>query len=149
VLELKNSVLRLPLPEPLQPGRQAVIGMSFNVDVPEGAGGNYGTFAYLDDVLALAHVYPMLAVYDDEGWNVELAPAIGDVIYADVSFFRVQVSAPAAVQMAATGREVERNAVNDRQVVTYAAGPARDFYLAASPAFSVTSRLVGETTVNS
>ena len=34
-------------------------------------------------------------------------------------------------------------------VVLFAAGPVRDFYLAASEHYQVTSRTVGQTTVNS
>jgi aminopeptidase N len=49
----------------------------------------------------------------------------------------------------ASGVEVSRQQEADRQVLTFAAGPARDFYLAASDNYSVVSQTVGETTVNS
>ena len=80
VLEQQKSAMRVPLASPLQPGDAVVLRMDFAVRVPRGEGGNYGTFAYIRDVLALAHFYPMIAVYDDEGWNIEIAPAIGDVV---------------------------------------------------------------------
>jgi aminopeptidase N len=44
---------------------------------------------------------------------------------------------------------MERVSQDDRQVVTIAAGPMRDFYLAASERYAVTSRTVGQTQVNS
>ena len=37
----------------------------------------------------------------------------------------------------------------DQQTLTVAAGPARDFYLAASHSYQVVSQQVGETTINS
>ncbi len=147
--ELNDSALRVPLPAALQPGEQVVIAMDFEIDVPAGQGGNYGTFAFLEDVLALAHFYPLIPVYDDEGWNVEIAPSIGDVVYADSSFYRVRVTAPATLTLVASGLEVEREAAGNRQIVTFAAGPARDFYLAASEHYAVISRAVGQTVVNS
>ncbi|HSN75422.1 MAG TPA: M1 family metallopeptidase [Anaerolineae bacterium] len=146
----ENSVLFVPLPEPLQPGEQTVIAMNFDVAVPtDVASSNYGTFAYLEGVLALAHPYPMIAVYDDEGWNTEISPPDGDVVYADASYYLVQVTAPADLTVVTSGVTLDQQADDGAQTLTIAAGPARDFYLAASPNYRVVSRQVGETTVNS
>ena len=149
VPELQRSALRVPLPAPLAPGEQVVIRLSFEVTVPVEGGGNYGTFIFDEGVLALAHFYPMVAVYDDEGWNVEIAPQHGDVVYADSSFYMVRVTAPAGVELVASGIAVAEEEVDGRQTVTYAAGPMRDFYLVASERFVSISRQVGETTINS
>ncbi len=146
----QDSVLFVPLPNPLQPGDQTVIAMDFAIDVPtDVASSNYGTFAYLEDVLALAHPYPMIAVYDDEGWNTEIAPPEGDVVYADASYYLVQVTAPADLTVVTSGVTLDQAWADDEQTLTIAAGPARDFYLAASPGYQVVTRQVGETTVNS
>ena len=64
--------------------------MDFAVTVPQSVELNYGVLAYFEDVLTLAHAYPMIAVYDDEGWNAEIPPQSGDVTYADASFFLVK-----------------------------------------------------------
>lgn len=146
----QHSVLLVPLPDPLQPGDQTVIAMDFDVVVPSDvASSNYGTFAYLEDVLALAHPYPMIAVYDDEGWNTEIAPPEGDVVYADASYYLVQVTAPADLTVVTSGVTLDRQSSGDEQILTIAAGPARDFYLAASPGYQAITRQVGETVVNS
>ncbi|MEI2690264.1 MAG: M1 family metallopeptidase [Anaerolineae bacterium] len=146
----EDSVLFALLPQPLQPGEQAVIAMDFDVTVPTDAeSSNYGTFAYLDDVLALAHPYPMIAVYDDEGWNTEIAPPDGDVVYADASYYLARITAPADLTVVTSGVTLEQQQEGGAQTLTIAAGPARDFYLAASPDYYVESRQVGEITVNS
>lgn len=147
--ELADSAMRVPLTPALQPGESLVFALTFTVEVPEEGGGNYGTFVFNDDILALAHFYPMIAVYDDEGWNIEIAPESGDVVYADSSFYVVRLTAPRGVQLVASGVAVGREEVDQQQVVTYAAGPARDFYLAASEGFDVVSTEVDGTTVNS
>lgn len=146
--ELGDSAMRLPLQPALPPGAQIVIGMDFTVVVPTEPGGNYGTFALLDDVLALAHFYPMIPVYDDEGWNVEIAPKQGDVIYADSSFYLVRVSAPAEQVILTSGSEIGRESTDGRQIVTYAAGPVRDFYIVSSKRYQILTETVGETTLN-
>jgi aminopeptidase N len=145
---LEDSDLIAPLPQPLQPGEQAVISMDFVVDVPTESGGNYGIFARVDDILTPAHFYPMIAVYDDEGWNVEITPPAGDPTYVDAGYYLVRIDAPAGQTIVASGSEIGRAEQDGRQEITIAAGPARDFFFAASNRYEVISETVGETTVN-
>ncbi len=134
---LDDSLLTVPLKTPLKPKENITLNMDFNLTVPQTIDLNYGVQAYYDNVLALAHAYPMIAVYDDEGWNAEIPPQSGDVTYADMSFFTVTVDAPKEVTLVSSGREINRQDKGDRQTVIYEAGPVRDFYLAASPDYEV------------
>jgi hypothetical protein len=147
--ELEDSALRLPLAEPLQPGQKIVIRLVFAVEVPEGEGGNYAAFSYSDGVLALAHFYPMIPVYNDEGWNLEVPPPYGDVTFNDSSFYLVRVTAPSSLTLVASGVEVDRTREVGEQRVTFAAGPMRDFYLVASEAYEFVSQQVGATAIHS
>ena len=154
VYELQDSALRVPLPTALQPGERAVIQMDFEVEVAQEMGGNYGLFGYFDGVLVLDEFYPVIPVYDDAdtrhpGWNVEVPSRNGDVTYYDASFYLVRVTAPASLTVVASGIQVGREREADSQILTFAAGPARDFYLAASEDYTVISKTVGKTTVNS
>jgi hypothetical protein len=149
VYEFEDSALRVLLPTALQPGEQVVIQMDFDVEVPREMGGNYGLFGYFEDTLVLDEFYPVIPVYDDEGWNVETPPPNADVPYFDASFYLVRVTAPANLTVVASGIEVDRKSEADNQVLTFAAGPARGFYIAASEDYIVLSERVGETTVNS
>jgi len=147
--ELNNSIMRVPLPEALQPGEQAVIGLQFTASVPRTQERNYGIFASVDDILALAHFYPLIAVYDERGWDIEIPAAHGDVVYADISFYLARVTAPAEVTLVSSGVVVEESQADGQKTLTIAAGPMRDFYLAASDRYQVVSQKVGQTTVNS
>lgn len=154
IYEFHDSALRVSLPTALQPGERAVIQMDFEVEVAQEMGGNYGLFGYFDGVLVLDEFYPVIPVYDDAdtghpGWNVEVPSRNGDVTYYDASFYLVRVTAPANLTVVASGIQVAREHEVDNQVLTFAAGPARDFYLAASEDYTVISETVGETTVNS
>ncbi len=147
--DLNDSLMIVPLAQPLAVGAHVNISMEFAIEVPTEVELNYGVFAYSDDVLTLAHAYPMLCVYDDEGWNAEIPPQHADVTYADASFFLVTVATPEDATVVASGVESAPTKRGRQNVWTVAAGPARDFFLAASREFEILSETVGEVTVNS
>ena len=147
--DLENSLLILPLSSPLGLNASIIIRMDFAVTVPQSVELNYGVLAYYENVLALAHAYPMICVYDDEGWNAEIPPQDGDVTYADTSFYLVNITAPKEVTLVTTGSEMSHNEAGQTQALSVASGPARDFYLAASSDFEKVSQTFGEVKVNS
>lgn len=149
VYEAENSSVRVPLTTPLQPGQRVVIQMDFQVEVPSEVGGNYGLFGYLNHILVLDGFYPAIPAYDGQGWHAGKLPPNSDTTFQDASFYVVRVTAPTALTIVSSGIQVERTENGTKQVATFAAGPARDFYLAASDRFAVVSETVGETKVNS
>ena len=148
-LELQDSLLIVPLSTQLAPGQSAVISMEFAITVPQTVELNYGVLSYSEDVLTLAHAYPMIAVYDDEGWNAEIPPQSGDVTYAESSFFLVKVTAPKDVAVVTSGQTLNTSASGEMQTLEVASGPARDFYLVASPTYEELSQTFGEVTIRS
>jgi hypothetical protein len=148
-LELQNSLMSVPFTAPLEPGESTIVQMDFAVTVPQSVELNYGVLSYFDGVLTLAHAYPMIAVYDDEGWNAEIPPQSGDVTYADTSFFLVKVSAPKDLTIVTSGRHIGASESGEMQTIHVASGPARDFYLAASSDYEEFSQTFGEVTVRS
>lgn len=143
-----NLSAMVELPQPLEPGQSAEIELDFVVNIPLDTAGTYGTFGYFDDILMLDEFYPVIPVYDLDGWHYQI-PTNGDLTYLDASFYRVQVTAPKELVIVASGIETERQTTGNQQTVTFLAGPARDFYLAASNHFFQVSRDVGETRINS
>jgi hypothetical protein len=148
-LELQDSLLIVPLSTPLEPKQSVIMQMGFTVTVPQDVERNFGVLSYFDDVLTLAHAYPMIAVHDDEGWNSEIPPQSGDVTYADASFYLVKVTAPKEVTLVTSGHRIDSSEVGEMQTVNVASGPARDFYLVASPEYEEISQTLGEVTIRS
>ena len=144
-----NSAVAVSLPAPLQPGESTLVEMAFSIDLPGVGGGNYGLFGFIDNILVLDGFYPGIPVYDDLGWHAGPLKPNADTTFNDVSFYLVRVTAPVDLVLVASGVEVEKITDKKQQVVTFAAGPARDFYLAASAEFEKISGTVDETTVNS
>jgi hypothetical protein len=148
-LDQRGTILRVPMSTPLAANGRAIVAMDFQVAVPHDLQRNYGVFTYNQDILALSHFFPLVAEFDQRGWNVEIPAPIGDLTYADAAFYLVQVRAPAAPVIAGSGSVIDRQAMGGDQVLTFAAGPARDFYLSLSTDYIVVSDKAGEITVNS
>ncbi len=146
---LENSLMIVPLTKPLAVGESITIAMTFDDQIPTDPELNYGVLASTNGVLTLAHAYPMIAVYDDEGWNAEIPPQSGDLTYADMSFFLIQVTAPKDLVIVGSGIESARETESSLKVWNVAAGPARDLFLAAGRDFEITSQQIGRVTVNS
>ena len=146
---LADSLMIVPLAAALEPGQSLVLSMDFALTVPQEVERNYGMLAYYDDVLALAHAYPMICVYDDEGWNSEIPVQNGDIAYADAAFYIVRLTAPKDLTLVTSGHRVSSDEAGQVQTQLVASGPARDFYLAASPHYEEISQTFGGVTIRS
>ena len=147
-LEAERSILRVALPEGLEPGSSVVIGTDFSLVVTDDARGSYGRLARYENVLSLAHAYPTVAVFEDGAWDTRVPPDRADPLYAETAFFLVRVRAPSTQTLVASGGAVTRELVGEAQEVVFAAGPVRDFYLVSGD--YVEQRLsVGELTIYS
>lgn len=146
-LEAADSALRVELQESLAPGESVVLELDFILGIPTEMGGNYGLFGYFDDVLVLNVFYPVIPAYDEDGWYSQHPQPKGDLTYQDASFYLVQVKAPADMSLASSGVAVDHQEDGARQTVVFAAGPARDFYLAGSREFVELKEQVDDLTV--
>ncbi len=146
---LENSLMIVPLKSPLAVGQSLRLDMDFSLEVPTDVELNYGVLASYEGVLTLAHAYPVIPVYNDEGWNAELPPQSGDLTFNDAAFYLVSITAPKELTVVASGLESAPVTAGRQQVMTVASGPARDFFLAASDDYEVISQKVGEVTINS
>ena len=157
-IELDGSALRLSIDPPLEPGAMLDLRLDFTLAVPADTdqGGvlslskGYRQFGYYDGVLALPNVYPLVPVYDDEGWNVELAPNYGDAIYSETALYTVRVTGPAQMTLIASGTCTPPAPNPDGSTTwTCVTGPMRDFNAVLGPDYQVKSRVVEGITVNS
>lgn len=145
-----DDAVGLPLDPPLAPGDSVDLSLRFAEPIPSGEGvGNYGEFALTSDVLAMAHFYPTVAVYDT-GWRLETPAPWGDVIFHDASLYDVTFTAPADLTVVATGATLGRTQNADGTATwQLGGGPMRDFNIVASKDYRSLSAPVGDITVNS
>ncbi len=135
-LESGDSVYKIPLPHPLPSAESVILEASFRLSLPLEMAGNYGLFGYHGGILLLQEFFPLLPVVDEDGWALETPPSHGDLTHLEAGFFLVRIQAPQDLVIVSSGTALQHAVSGDSQILLQAAGPARDFYLAASTDFT-------------
>lgn len=156
-VELQGSALRLPLDPPLEPGAARAVTLDFTLLVPTDSNQDatssqkgYRQLGYYEGVLALANAYPLIPVYDNEGWNVELVPPYGDAVYSETAFYTVRLTAPVDLTLVASGScTLSQPSPGGSRTWTCVTGPMRDFNAILGADYRMESRAVEGVTVNS
>ncbi len=143
--ELQNTAARIPLETALDPGEVVTLSMDFTVGVPTSPTSAYALFSYLRGVMALPTFYPIIPVYDDQGWDVEHAPDHSDDLHTDIARHRVRISAPADLTLVASGTCT--NPEPGKWICQ--AAPMRDFTLILGEDYQRAAREVEGVVVNS
>ena len=125
------SVLELRMPQPLEPGGRTDISLDFRGSVSSGTKG-YGFTQFSDGVLLLAYCYPLLAPRDENGWQLDPPAYPGDPVAGPPAWYRVEAEVPAGHAAAASGVQTSEKRQKESTILTFEAGPARDFFMAVS-----------------
>jgi hypothetical protein len=154
VLSIDDSALEVRLPQELQPGDEVRVEFDFEGSVPvdfgdEESPGAYGIYNYNQGVLSLSGWYPLLAVFDENGWHLDPVSAIGDSVFSETAFYDVTILTPKNLVLATTGVEIGEESTGVLRRSHYVSGPVRDFFLVASADFQVSTQEVDGTRVNS
>ena len=129
--EINDTILKVQLQKPLKPGQQVQISMEFKDLLPP----SLGRFGYGQYSFNIANWYPILAVYDENGWNKDPYYPIGDPFYSDVAIYEVKIKAPKQYEIASTGSVEEKKEDGTWCNWTFKTGLVRDFAWIASDTF--------------
>jgi hypothetical protein len=143
--EINDTILKVQLQKPLKPGQQVQISMEFKDLLPP----SLGRFGYGQYSFNIANWYPILAVYDENGWNKDPYYPIGDPFYSDVAIYEVKIKAPKQYEIASTGSVEEKKEDGTWCNWTFKTGLVRDFAWIASDTFKTCTDKVGKTTITS
>lgn len=133
-LSTSDTVLRVPLPNSVDPKAAVTIDLTFTTVVPTDTTGSFGILnrSSFTGTWSLSDWYPSLAGYEpDRGWRIDAPTSFGDPTFAESAQYDVEITAPVAMRLVTTGIEVEATAGDATQTRRYAAGPVRDFSFAA------------------
>ena len=149
---LDGSAVRIPLDDGLAAGATTDVTFWFTATLPTqvtaGTAGA-GLYGFVAGVYDLAGFYPTLAVYDHTGWNLDAAASYGDSLFADSSFYQVELTVPPGLSVVASGSTLAQQPNDDGTTMwRIAAGPARSFYAAVTDRWLVISEEVDGVRVN-
>jgi aminopeptidase N len=126
--EGSRFLMRVDLPQPLQAGASAAIGMRFTATAPANASQRaYGAFNLEGGVFALASAYPMLAIIRDGAWQTGVPSARGDFVNSETALYDVTLSAPADWTLVTSGVTIDGRLDAGRQTARIVSGPQREF----------------------
>jgi hypothetical protein len=144
--ETTDTLLRVPLKNPLKPGGQLVVDMKFQVSIPPA---EY-RFGQYDGVTMLANWYPVLAVVDKSGWRNDPYYPLGDPFYSQAADYQVSLVLPTEQVVASTGSQGREEILRDGlKRVSMKADKVRDFAIVASDRFHLETLRDGEVTLKS
>jgi hypothetical protein len=151
-LSTADTTAEIPLPRTVKPGGSIDLSLDFTTTIPTDPAGGYGMFQYdsVLDAYALAQWLPLLAGWDPErGWNLDPLSVMGDPTFTDAAFFEIAMTASSELVFASSGVEIERQENGAESTFRIVSGPVRDFVMAASPNFLISTAEVDGTTVRS
>ncbi|MDI3481075.1 MAG: hypothetical protein PWQ97_730 [Tepidanaerobacteraceae bacterium] len=143
--EVRGTLLKVVPDKPLKLGQSLKLTMEFTEIIPP----SYGRFGYGKNTYNIANWYPILAVYDEHGWNKDPYYAIGDPFYSEVGLYEVKIKAPAEYTIAATGYLENKRQEGSSLIWTFKTGLVRDFAWVASTRFKEASSEVGRVKITS
>lgn len=152
LLSVEDTVLSIPLSEPLPPGASATVAMTFRTTVPVDSLGSYGILSRSSATGAwtLADWYPSLAGYEPSpgaGWRRDppfdgVDPTFGDVALYDLTLRSTGLAVVSTGTVVASG-----DGPSGETTTRIVAGPVRDLTLALGTGWDLDTRQVGGTTI--
>jgi len=143
---LTDTLMRVPLPRPLEPGQSIELVTAWVSKLPRvfartGYGGRNNTF------FMVGQWYPKLAVYDRGHWDTEPWHHNSE-FFNDFGSYDVSITLPKQYVVAGVGvPDGERVEQDGSQTLHYTATDVTDFAFAASPDFQTRTGKAGSTDV--
>lgn len=138
-----ETILHIPLLSPLAPGESIELDLTYGLSVPR----RMGRYAWGETGTSFANWYPIMAVYDDTGWNLDPYYEIGDPFYSETADYAVTIDMPADMEAAYTGEVTDDTTSGDRRVISLAASGVRDFAFVLSDRYRIEEKTVDGVTV--
>ncbi|HZD56706.1 MAG TPA: M1 family metallopeptidase [Anaerolineales bacterium] len=147
--EREIGSIRLNLPNPLGPGKQITLQISYDLNLPSPDSSFYGRpvpFGYTSRQTNLVDWYPFIPPYiDGQGWLSRPAGAFGEYLAYEVADFDVSIRLEDPSENLTLAASAP--AVRQGDITHYTLESARSFAWSASPLYEVRKQQVGDITV--
>ncbi len=113
----KNTAVLITLPQPLEPEAKTLLNVSYKATMVSWGDGSWPLQSY----------YPMLAVYQNGWWRMDVT-TFADRVFAESAVYDAEITVPMAFKLVTTGSTVGSH-LNDGGTRTYSVqtGPVREF----------------------
>ena len=138
-----ETIMKISLDKTLKPGEWVTLEMTYTVKLPPAQ----ERFGHGEDTYNFGNWYPVAAVYDESGWNLDQYYPIGDPFYSDVSNYAVSIDTPKEYIVAASGNIFKDEIKEDRRIWEIEAMLMRDFAWVAGKNFKIVEKDVEGTTL--
>ncbi|AOT70540.1 M1 family metallopeptidase [Geosporobacter ferrireducens] len=133
ILGVGETILKVNLNQPLESRSKIDLEIIFTVKIPP----SNGRFGYGENTINIANWYPIAAMYDSRGWNLEPYYAIGDPFYSDIANYRVYITMLPEYTLASTGNIIKRENIGGKALWTIEAKNVRDFAMITGEKYKV------------
>jgi aminopeptidase N len=124
-----QTVMSVPLAQPIEPGGSAAIELAWTAHVPR----TFARTGAIGNFFFIAQWFPKLGVLQNEGWNCHQFHA-GTEFFSDYGVYDVSLTVPAGWTVGATGVQRERRDNADRTTThRYHQDDVHDFAWTTSP----------------
>ncbi len=118
-----ETLLKIPLETPLGRGSSVELSLEYSLKVPH----RIGRYAWGDVGTSFGNWYPIMAMYDEQGWNLDKYYEIGDPFYSETADYAVTIDMPEGMQAAFTGDVISDTTADGRRVLSLSETGVRDF----------------------
>ncbi len=141
--EVDGTILKVNLPKTLKGGEMAELYLEYSAKIPS----SIDRFGFHDSGINFGNWYPIVSVYEEDGWRLDPYYDVGEPFFSEVSNYNVEITVPKEVEIATTGKVVSEEIKGGTRTSTIVAKNKRDFAFAASEDFVIGTRQVGDTLI--
>ena len=140
-----NDILKVTLNSPLYPNDFVKIILDYKITIPN----VLHRFGYNEKTINLGNFYPIVCVFDANGWDKNPYSSNGDPFYSGMANYNVTISYPNNYVLANTGIKTQSQEDKTSQTITTKmyAKAVRDFAMVLSTEFNTKSQLVDNTEI--
>jgi len=145
-----ETILMVALPSPLEDRGTISLELRFNGrpavwGSPGGTSSHvgYGIYAASARTMTLASFYPILAVYDEEGWNIDPVYEIGDPVFSTIATYSVSVTTEPGLTILTSGRLTDQELNEEQCSYRFAGDGMRDFIITLGKGYTQRIEHVG------
>lgn len=143
ILGQDETILKIDLNQTLPMDGHIDIYMEYKLKYPS----SKDRFGYGDRVINSGNWYPILCVYDEDGWNTEPYYKLGDPFYSHTANYLVNITTSKDTILASSGNISKEETSWNKKTYTIEGNSIRDFAWVASKDFKIISQQLGHTEV--